>query len=97
MPKDESRPLCAMCPLKTSPDFAQVQAKSSDNSLAEKVIDVYEFLGFPPGAVHIDRPPIRIYQPPKRRPVIDPLAHLRLRLGQSISTRHSDEGYLRLQ
>src|ERR1035441_6816690 len=57
----------AIAPLKTSPDFAQFQAKSFDNSLAGEVIDVHQFLGFPRGAVHIDRAPIGINQPPERR------------------------------
>src|ERR1035437_5431167 len=83
-PLDESRAHCAMPPLEPSPDLAQFQAKSFDNSFAGEVIDVHQFLGLPPGAVHIDRAPIRINQPPERRPVIDPLAHLRLRLGQPV-------------
>ena len=70
-PLDESRAHCAMPPLKASPDLAQFQAKSFDNSFAGEVIDVHQFLGFPPGAVHIDRAPIRIDQPPERRTVMN--------------------------
>src|ERR1035437_133800 len=70
--------------LKPAPDLAQFQAKTFDNSLAGQAIDVHQFLGFQPWAVHIDRAPIRIDQPPERRPILDPLAHLRLRLGQPV-------------